>query len=205
MVAIAVAAGLALCLGGCATTTAAASSHGPPRPIIEVHLDAGDVTSADSDNAGDGYLLGGGLRFTPLWIDNVGRGAGLDVLFKYHPFNLGASQGSTTSMPALLTGHLLVGLDDVARWYLLFRGGFEIDLNRQSTLDGTTSTSASGGGLVAELGPIFAPVGHFAVGATLRGAFITLPAGMDHVSGSNVGIVLSIYDHANEKVRLVVP
>ena len=206
MAAIAVASGLALVVGGCATRTAAASHHGVPRPIVGVHLDAGDVASADSDNAGDGYLLGGGLSFTPLWVDNVGVGAGLDVLFKYHPFTLGTSRGSNTSMPTLLTGHLLVGLDDVARWYLLLRAGFETDFNRQSTFNGTSGTSPSGTGVVAELGPIFAPVAHFAVGATLRGTVIELPAGMDHISGSNVGIVLSIYyDYANEDVRLVVP
>ena len=55
-----------------------------PRPIIELHLDAGDATGVGSDGVGDGYLLGGGVSFTPLWIGDVGLGAGLDVLFKYN-------------------------------------------------------------------------------------------------------------------------
>jgi hypothetical protein len=166
----------------------------PPRPVVQLHLDAGDVTSADSDNAGDGYLLGGGVSFTPLWIDNVGLGAGLDVSFKYHPVSVGGEQGSNSSMPVLLTGHLLSGLDDGARWYLLFRGGFEKDFNRQFSFNGVTSSESSrGAGLVAEIGLIFVATNHFAVGATFRGTVIDLAAGMDHVSGSNLGILFSVY------------
>ena len=179
----------------------------PARPIIELHLDAGDATGVGSDGVGDGYLLGGGVSFTPLWIDNVGLGAGLDVLFKYNSVDVGGSQASNSSIPTLLTGHLLIGLDDGARWYLLFRGGFEKDFNRQSSFNGVTSSESSrGAGLVAEIGPIFVPADHVALGAAVRVTLIDLPAGMDHVSGSNVGIVFSVYyTYANEKLRLSVP
>jgi hypothetical protein len=181
--------------------------HGP-RPTIELHLDAGDATGgdqvADSLGAGDGYLLGGGARFTPLWIgSDLGLGVGLDVLFKYASTSGGRVQASQSSMPTILTGHALIKMNHDPRWYLLVRGGLEMDFYRQSSFNGQTgSTLSRGAGLLADIGPMFEATDHIGVGAAVRLTLSQLPAGMDHISGSNIGIVVSVsYNFGSEKAR----
>ena len=192
------------------------------RPIIQLHLDAGSVGGGNESewaydslghklddvmHYGDGYLLGGGVSFTPLWIgDRLGLGAGLDVLFKYASFNAGGTHATQSSMPVLLTLNALIGLDHGARWYLLVRGGLETDYNRRFL--GTTG--ASGTGAFGEIGPMFLASRHIGVGATFRAAGMILPdfgpSFMDHVHASNLGFALSVsYNYANEKLRLSLP
>ena len=223
MAALAAAAGLVVFLDGCATTTSGGPAPAPgnrsvpavhaSRPIIELHLDAGIVAGGDESavaetpsgvkidalHYGDGYLMGGGVGFTPLWIgDRVGLGAGLDVLFKYASLDAAGIQASQSTMPVLFTANALVGLDHGARWYLLVRGGAETDYNRR--LRG--STGASGSGVFGEIGAMFLVSRHIGVSATGRAAGMILPdfgySFMDHVHASNVGIAVSVsYNYAS--------
>jgi hypothetical protein len=224
-------AGLAVFAGGCATmmsrgpAPAAGNPSAPAarasRPIIALHLDAGYVTGGDESavaddsrgyridalHHGDGYLLGGGAAFTPLWIgDRVGLGAGLDVLFKYASFNGDAGHVTQSSMPVLLTANALIDLDHGARWYLLVRAGLETDYNRRFA----GVTGASGSGIFGEIGPMFVASRNIGVGATFRAAGMILPdfgsSFMDHLHASNLGFAISVsYNYASEKVRLSLP
>jgi hypothetical protein len=223
-------AGLAVFAGGCATTTSGgpAPVAGDPsapavhalRPIIALHLDAGHVTggseSAFADDSrgyridalhyGDGYLVGGGVAFTPLWIgDRVGLGAGVDVLFKYASFDGDAGHVTQSSMPVLLTANALIGLDHGARWYLLVRAGLETDYNRRFS----GITGRSGSGVFGEIGPMFLASRNIGVGATFRAAGMILHefgVSMDELHASNLGFAISVsYNYASEKVRLSLP
>jgi hypothetical protein len=225
-------AGLVVFLGSCATTMSGAPAPGAgdpgapamhaPRPIIEVHLDAGSVTGGNESewaydsrgyklddvmHYGDGYLLGGGVGFTPLWIgDRLGLGAGLDVLFKYASFDAGGTHTTQSSIPVLLTANALIGLDHGARWYLLVRAGLETDYNRRFS----GSTGASGTGIFGEIGAMFLASRHIGVGATFRAAGMILPdfgdSFMDHLHASYVGIAFAVsYNYASEKLRLSLP
>jgi hypothetical protein len=204
----------------CGATAAAAATNGSaravhgPRPSVELHLDAGiasggdPVAGSDSLGAGDGYLAGGGVRFTPFWGgEDIGLGVGLDVLFKYGSMEAGAVQASHWSVPALLTGHALVRLNGDARWYLMFRGGVETDLYMHFSFNGTSSGTSSGGtGVLAEVGPIFEATDNIGVSATVRFTLMQLPSGMDHFSASNVGVMFSVaYNLASRKPQAPAP
>jgi hypothetical protein len=49
---------------------------------------------------------------------------------------------------------------------------------------------------------MFEATDHIGVGAAVRLTLSQLPAGMDHISGSNIGIVVSVsYNFGSEKAR----